>query len=318
RSIPLEAPRGPIIDRDGKTIVDNRAATAVQLLTADLPKTWSARLNELRRLSKIINVPVTEMVAELKKRGGDPGIPVTVQESIHRAQYLYLKERERVFPGVELVPTYLRGYPYQSLAAQVLGNVGPISPAQYKLYRRKGYNLSDHVGQGGVEARYDAYLRGRDGLTQVARRRHRTADRQEDARAGRGPRRGGPSDARHEPAASCREGHPGRYRGRSRLRLRGLLGGERRRDRGARPPRRLDPRPRLEPDLPAGHLQRARPEEARAAVERPCRARGQLPRGRPRDRRALPGRLGLQAGDGARGARGAGGKARAAARVHRG
>jgi penicillin-binding protein 2 len=166
RSIPLEAPRGPIIDRDGKTIVDNRAATAVQLLTADLPKTWSARLNELRRLSKIINVPVTEMVAELKKRGGDPGIPVTVQESIHRAQYLYLKERERVFPGVELVPTYLRGYPYQSLAAQVLGNVGPISPAQYKLYRRKGYNLSDHVGQGGVEARYDAYLRGRDGLTQ--------------------------------------------------------------------------------------------------------------------------------------------------------
>jgi penicillin-binding protein 2 len=166
RSIPLEAPRGPIIDRDGKTIVDNRAATAVELLTADLPKKWSNRLNELRRLSKIINVPVAEMVGELKKRGSDPGIPVTVQESIHRAQYLYLKERERGFPGVELVPTYLRGYPYQSLAAQVLGSVGPISPAQYKVYRRKGYNLSDHVGQGGVESRYDAYLRGKDGLTQ--------------------------------------------------------------------------------------------------------------------------------------------------------
>src|SRR5919204_982670 len=158
RSIPLEAPRGPIIDRDGRTIVDNRAATAVQLLTADLPKKWSNRLNELRRLSKIINVPVAEMVAELKKRGSDPGIPVTVRESIHRAQYLYLKERERSFPGVELVPTYLRGYPYQSLAAQVLGNVGPISPAQYKLYRKKGYRLSDKIGQGGIEARYDAYL----------------------------------------------------------------------------------------------------------------------------------------------------------------
>jgi penicillin-binding protein 2 len=166
RSIPLEAPRGPIVDRNGRTIVDNRAATAVQLLTADLPKKWSNRLNELRRLSTIINVPVAEMVAELKKRGGDPGTPVTVQESIHRAQYLYLKERERGFPGVELVPTYLRGYPYQSLAAQVLGSVGPISPAQYKLDRGRGYNLSDHVGQGGVEARYDAYLRGKDGLSQ--------------------------------------------------------------------------------------------------------------------------------------------------------
>ena len=51
RSIPLEAPRGPVLDREGRTIVDNRAASAVQLWTADLPQKWSARLNELRRLS---------------------------------------------------------------------------------------------------------------------------------------------------------------------------------------------------------------------------------------------------------------------------
>src|SRR5919204_869175 len=167
RSVPLEAPRGPIVDRDGRTIVDNRAATAVQLWTADLPKTWRARLNELRRLSTIINVPVAEMVAELKKRGGDPATPVTVQESIHKAQYLYLQERGRDFPGVRLAPAYVRGYPYQSLAAQVLGNVGPISPGEYKLYRKKGYRLSDKIGQGGIEARYDAYLRGKDGLAQL-------------------------------------------------------------------------------------------------------------------------------------------------------
>ena len=167
RSVPLEAPRGPILDRDGRTIVDNRAATAVQLWTADLPKTWRARLNELRRLSTIINVPVAEMVAELKKRGGDPATPVTVQESIHKAQYLYLQERARAFPGVRLAPAYVRGYPYQSLAAQVLGAVGPIAPGQYKLYRKEGYRLSDKIGQGGIEARYDAYLRGKDGLAQL-------------------------------------------------------------------------------------------------------------------------------------------------------
>jgi penicillin-binding protein 2 len=167
RSVPLEAPRGPILDRDGRTIVDNRAATAVQLWTADLPNTWSARLNELRRLSKIINVPVAEMVTELKKRGGDPATPVTVQESIHKAQYLYLQERARDFPGVRLAPAYVRGYPYQSLAAQALGNVGAISPGQYKLYSKKGYRLSDKIGQGGIESRYDAYLRGKDGLAQL-------------------------------------------------------------------------------------------------------------------------------------------------------
>jgi penicillin-binding protein 2 len=167
RSIPLEAPRGPVLDRDGHTIVDNRAATAVQLWTVDLPQKWSARLNELRRLSKIINVPVSEMVTELKKRGGDPTAPVTVQESVHQEQALYLQERAREFPGVDLAPTYLRGYPYQSLAAQVLGSVGLIAPSQYSQLRKKGYLLSDKIGQGGIEARYDPYLRGKDGLAQL-------------------------------------------------------------------------------------------------------------------------------------------------------
>jgi penicillin-binding protein 2 len=167
RSIPLEAPRGPVLDREGRTIVDNRAATAVQLWTADLPQKWSARLNELRRLSKIINVPVREMVAELKKRGGDPATPVVIQESVHRTQADYLRERAISFPGVKLAPTYLRNYPYQSLAAQVLGSVGLIAPGQYAHFRHRGYRLSDKIGQGGIEARYDAYLRGKDGLTQV-------------------------------------------------------------------------------------------------------------------------------------------------------
>jgi len=167
RTIPLEAQRGPVLDREGRAIVDNRAATAVELWTADLPKKWPARLNELRRLSGIINVPVNEIVAELKKRGGDPATPVIVRESVHREQAQYLQERALDFRGVKLAPTYLRHYPYQSLAAQVLGTVGLIAPDQYKRLRRKGYRLSDKIGQGGIESRYDAYLRGKDGLTQV-------------------------------------------------------------------------------------------------------------------------------------------------------
>jgi penicillin-binding protein 2 len=166
RSIPLEARRGPILDREGRTVVDNRGANAVQLWTADLPKTWAGRLSELRRLSKVINVPVAEMVGEIKKRAGDPAAPVTVQESIHKAQYAYLLEHQREYPGVHMAPVYLRHYPYQSLAAQLLGSVGLITPAEYKQFRRKGYRLSDKVGQGGIEARYDAYLRGRAGVAQ--------------------------------------------------------------------------------------------------------------------------------------------------------
>jgi penicillin-binding protein 2 len=163
RSIPLEPPRGPLLDRHGNPIVINRPTTSVQL-TVDLPKTWAARLNELRRLSHVINVPVAEMVTELKKRGGDASTPVVVRQSIHRPQILYLSEHDRDFPGVELASSFVRRYPYQALAAQVLGSIGPITPEQYKRLRKKGHALSDRIGQGGVEAEYDAYLRGKNGL----------------------------------------------------------------------------------------------------------------------------------------------------------
>jgi penicillin-binding protein 2 len=165
RSIPVEPPRGPLLDRNGNPIVTNRPTTSVQL-TVDLPKTWAARLNELRRLSRVINVPVAEMVAELKRRGGDPSTPVTVQQSIHRPQILYLSEHDRDFPGVQLASSFVRDYHYESLAAQVLGSIGLITPEQYKNLRKRGYGLGDRIGQGGIEAEYDAYLRGKNGLSQ--------------------------------------------------------------------------------------------------------------------------------------------------------
>ena len=36
-------------------------------------------------------------------------------------------EHQFELPGIQLVETYLRNYPYGSLAAQVLGDVGPIT-----------------------------------------------------------------------------------------------------------------------------------------------------------------------------------------------
>jgi len=43
RTVRLEAPRGPIVDRNGHVLVGNVAGTRVELWPADLPKTWAAR-----------------------------------------------------------------------------------------------------------------------------------------------------------------------------------------------------------------------------------------------------------------------------------
>jgi penicillin-binding protein 2 len=167
RTRPVDAPRGSILDRYGRTLVSNVAGTRVELWPTDLPKSWPARRAELRRLADITGVSAKDIVAEMNAHTNDPLTPIVVQRGLRQNQILYLYEHESEFPGVHLENSYLRKYPYQSLLAQVLGYVGPISEEQYKALRKQGYLSSDVIGQAGVERTYDTYLRGRDGKEQL-------------------------------------------------------------------------------------------------------------------------------------------------------
>jgi penicillin-binding protein 2 len=162
----IEAPRGPILDRNGHVLVSNVAGTRVELWPAYLPKTWAARRAELHRLSDVTGVKVKDMLVQIDEHADDPISPVVVQRGLRRDQIYYLSEHSLEFPGVRLADSFLRSYRYQSLAAQVLGYVGQISPEQYKALKRKGYHASDSIGQAGVETTYDTYLRGKDGKQQ--------------------------------------------------------------------------------------------------------------------------------------------------------
>ena len=61
-----------------------------------------------------------------------------IRRGIHPDQISYFEEHQFEFPGVDLADTYLRSYPHQSLAAQLLGYVGPITPEELKAARRAG------------------------------------------------------------------------------------------------------------------------------------------------------------------------------------
>jgi penicillin-binding protein 2 len=168
RTVRVEGQRGEIFDRNGKPLVGNVPGTAVQVWPANLPKTWPARLAELRQLSHVLRVPLRQLLVDIKRRGNDPITPVTVRESVNRdAPILYLAEHRTQFPGVEIADTYLRSYTYGTAAAPLLGYVSEVSPEQLKRLGRFGYQAGDTIGQGGLEAVYDRYLRGQDGLKQL-------------------------------------------------------------------------------------------------------------------------------------------------------
>ena len=166
RLVRVEAPRGPILDRSGRVIVSNVAGTAVQLWVGDLPEQRADRI--VRRLAGILNVPRRDLAKEVRQRRLDPLTPITVKTGVSEEKVDYLYEHQAEFPGVEIAQTYLRDYPYSTLAAQVLGYTGEISPAELERLRKDGYRLGDRIGKSGVEAAFDDVLRGRPGLKQIS------------------------------------------------------------------------------------------------------------------------------------------------------
>lgn len=165
RLVRVEAPRGPILDRRGRLVVSNVAGTAVQLWAGALPK--KGRYELIQRLARVLDVSPRALASEVDGRRLDPLTPITVKTSVGEEQVNYLYEHQAEFPGVEIVQVYLRDYAYSSLAAQVLGYTGEISPLELKRLRRDGYRAGDRIGKTGVEAAYDSYLRGRTGLAQM-------------------------------------------------------------------------------------------------------------------------------------------------------
>ena len=166
RTIRLEAPRGPILDRNGRVLVDNRAGTAVALWPSDLPDKWYLRLRELKRLSTVVHVPVKEMLAGIEARKNDPLTPVIVKEPVGDAQIAYLKEHQYEFRGLTLQDAFVRHYPHGDVGAQLFGYVSEVSPQELKTHPY-GVIAGDKVGQAGVEQSFDAYLRGVPGVSHL-------------------------------------------------------------------------------------------------------------------------------------------------------
>jgi penicillin-binding protein 2 len=165
RLVRVDAPRGPILDRYGRVIVSNVAGTAVQLWVGDLPE--RGRYGIVRRLANVLDVPPNELAREVEGRRFDPLTPITIKTAVREDKVNYLYEHQSEFPGVEIAQVYLRDYAYSSLAAQILGYTGEISPEELERLRRDGYRPGDQIGKIGIEAAFDRYLRGKDGLGEI-------------------------------------------------------------------------------------------------------------------------------------------------------
>jgi penicillin-binding protein 2 len=168
REITVQAPRGRIVDRNGRILVDNRIAFAVTLSPDKIPKDRHGKKKLYSRLADVLNMKQREIDREVTEQLKLlPFSPATVKSDVEPAEYAYLLENANRFPGVEVEKVALRKYPFDTVGAHLFGTVGEVTEDQLDDKRYRGVNQGARVGQSGIEYAYDRYLRGRDGANRV-------------------------------------------------------------------------------------------------------------------------------------------------------
>ncbi|MEO7572714.1 MAG: penicillin-binding protein 2, partial [Acidimicrobiales bacterium] len=175
RVVPVEAPRGRILDRNGKVLVDNRISVQITI-----DRTVINELEDEERLQVLALVAdglarsgtpttVDQLEADLTNQRYSPYVPVPVAGDVPEDLKIWIDERSADLPGVAAERVAVRRYPYGQLAAHVLGYTGQIIDEEFeaKVDSPKTYTLNDKIGKYGVEQVYEDDLRGMPGSRSI-------------------------------------------------------------------------------------------------------------------------------------------------------
>lgn len=168
RFIPIPAPRGAILDRNGKLLVDSRPTYNVTLANEPLKEIKvSERIDDYAEGLSLEPQFVVERLDYIKKSQRDFDTMV-LKENASIQDIMWVESHGLEFPELRIELQPQRYYPLGKTLAHVLGYVGEISPKQLEKEEFKGkYRPGDIIGKGGLEQYYDEFLRGKDGYRKV-------------------------------------------------------------------------------------------------------------------------------------------------------
>jgi penicillin-binding protein 2 len=163
RSIPIIAPRGKMLDRNGKVIVDNYPSFSILLLRDDPAQIKK----DLPQITSGLNITAEDLEQQLEAARDEPKFqPIVVKPEASEADLAFVESHRVDLPELELMLVQRRKYPPNDFLAHVIGYVGEVSPEQLEESGDK-YKPGDIVGKAGLEKQYNDILTGTDGMRRV-------------------------------------------------------------------------------------------------------------------------------------------------------
>ncbi len=164
--------RGLVYDRNGEPLVQNVGvftATVIPVLLPTLPNgdpDTAARYAIYLELESILGVPALEIQTRVTEAelADLQDSRIELSKYLVREQALKLREAAADIPGVDLITEPGRLYVGGETFSHILGYIGPMTAEEWVVLQDKGYAFNEPVGKLGVEAYYEADLRGNAGF----------------------------------------------------------------------------------------------------------------------------------------------------------
>jgi penicillin-binding protein 2 len=160
RNVPILAPRGKILDREGRIIVDNYPSFSALLLrdsTRDIAK-------DVDLIAAGLHMDPADVRERLKKFGSTPQYqPIFLKDDITPDELAFIESHRNELPELDTIMAHRRLYPKDGFMAHLIGYVGEVSDDMLNQPAWEFYNVGDIVGISGVERSYNDILMGKNG-----------------------------------------------------------------------------------------------------------------------------------------------------------
>src|SRR5208283_3278363 len=160
RNVPILAPRGKILDLEGRTIVDNYPSFSALLLrdsTRDLKADADA-------IAAGLHLNPDEVRQRIRRVSSMPQYqPMFLKDDITPDELAFIAAHKNELPELETIMAHRRLYPRNGFMAHLIGYVGEVTEDMLNQTQFELYNPGDVVGVSGVERQYNNALMGKNG-----------------------------------------------------------------------------------------------------------------------------------------------------------
>ncbi len=164
RNVPVLAPRGKILDRNGRTIVDNYPSFSA-LLLRDSSRDLAG---DSDLIAQGLHLDANEVRARIRRFASMPQYqPIFLKEDITPDELAFIESHKNELPELDTIMAHRRLYPRNGFMAHLIGYVGEVSEDMLNQPQFELYSQGDVVGISGVERQYNAVLMGKNGSRQA-------------------------------------------------------------------------------------------------------------------------------------------------------